>query len=43
MGGWGGYATAPGEENGYVDVPYGATLTCTASPAPWLPIYWVVQ
>lgn len=34
MGGYGGSATAPGVENGYVDVPYGATLTCTASPAP---------
>ena len=33
-GAYGGYATAPGEENGYVDVPYGATLTCTATPAP---------
>lgn len=33
-GAWGGTATAPGVENGYVDVPYGATLTCTASPAP---------
>ena len=34
MGSWGGTATAPGEKNGYVDVPYGANLTCTASPAP---------
>ena len=33
-GAYGGYATAPGEENGYVDVHYGATLTCTATPAP---------
>lgn len=33
-GAYGGYATAPGEENGYVDVPYGTTLTCTATPAP---------
>lgn len=33
MGSWGGSATAPGVENGYVDVNYGATLTCTASPA----------
>lgn len=33
MGSWGGSATAPGVENGYVDVLYGSTLTCTASPA----------
>lgn len=33
MGSWGGSATAPGVENGYVDVDYGDTLTCTATPA----------
>lgn len=33
MGSWGGSATAPGVENGYVDVNYGSSLTLTASPA----------
>lgn len=33
VGSWGGTATAPGVENGYVDVNYGSSLTLTASPA----------